>query len=178
MNVIKTYFSDVFLFEPKVFGDSRGFFYESYNEKVFHDAINRKVNFVQDNHSLSSKGVLRGLHYQEQHPQGKLVRVTTGAVFDVVVDIRKNSKTFGQWQGFDLNDENKHMLWVPEGYAHGFLTLSDQAEFLYKVTDFWCPEYERTILWNDPTLNILWPSVGDIKVSEKDQEGCVLKEIY
>lgn len=176
MNIIKTDFSDVFIFEPKVYGDSRGFFYESYNEKVFEDTIGRKARFIQDNHSLSSKGVLRGLHYQEQYPQGKLVRVTAGAVFDVVVDIRKNSKTFGQWQGFDLNDENKHMLWVPEGYAHGFLTLTDQTEFLYKVTDFWHPEDERTILWNDPTLNILWPDVGDIKVSEKDKEGHVFKK--
>lgn len=174
MKIVKTNFPDVFIFEPKVYGDARGFFYESYNERIFEEAIGKKVNFVQDNHSLSSKGVLRGLHYQVQNPQGKLVRVTKGAVFDVVVDIRKNSKTFAQWQGFYLNDENKHILWVPEGYAHGFLTLSDQAEFLYKVTDFWYPEHERTIIWNDPTINISWPYVEDIIVSKKDKKGTLI----
>jgi dTDP-4-dehydrorhamnose 3,5-epimerase len=163
--------SDVILFEPKVFGDERGFFMESFNQQVFEQAIGSATNFVQDNHSKSSKKVLRGLHYQIKNPQGKLVRVTQGEVFDVAVDIRKNSSTFGQWVGEILSAENKKQLWVPEGFAHGFLTLSDTAEFLYKTTDYYSPEFERCIRWDDPEINISWPIKGAPLVSEKDNRG-------
>ena len=173
MNVIETVIPDVKLIEPKVFGDDRGFFYESYNEQAFNEAVGREVRFVQDNHSLSIKGILRGLHYQIQQPQGKLVRVTAGEVFDVAVDLRKRSPTYGRWVGVQLSAENKRQLWIPEGFAHGFLVTSDQAEFLYKTTEFYAPEHERCIAWNDPSLAIEWPDLlgEEPVVSAKDAEG-------
>ncbi|QJT30047.1 dTDP-4-dehydrorhamnose 3,5-epimerase [Aeromonas media] len=170
MNVIKTAIPDVLIFEPKVFGDERGFFFESFNHKLFEEAVGYPVTFVQDNHSKSSQGVLRGLHYQlPPHAQGKLVRCVAGEVFDVAVDIRKSSPTFGQWVGFHLSGENKRQLWIPEGFAHGFLTLTDAAEFLYKTTDYYEPSAERSILWNDARLAIAWPitSPGPL-LSSKD----------
>lgn len=173
MNVIETAIPEVKIFEPRVFGDDRGFFFESYNERTFNGAVGREVRFVQDNHSLSTRGVLRGLHYQIQQPQGKLVRVVSGEVFDVAVDLRKGSATFSRWVGVNLSAENKRQLWVPEGFAHGFLVLSEKAEFLYKTTDFYAPEYERCIAWNDTELAIDWPlSAGESPtVSAKDAEG-------
>jgi dTDP-4-dehydrorhamnose 3,5-epimerase len=167
---------DVFLFEPKIFGDDRGFFFESFNHAEFEEAISRKVTFVQDNHSRSVRNVLRGLHYQAQQPQGKLVRVITGEVFDVAVDIRKNSPTFGKWVGEILTAENKKQLWVPEGFAHGFLVLSDIAEFLYKTTDYYAPQHERCIIWDDATLNIQWPLKSEPALSAKDARGLSLAE--
>lgn len=166
---------EVILFEPKVFGDERGFFFESFNQKVFEEAVGLKVNFVQDNHSKSTKGVLRGLHYQIQQPQGKLVRVVQGEVFDVAVDIRKSSKTFGQWVGAVLSAENKNQLWVPEGFAHGFVTLSESAEFLYKTTNYFAPEFERCICWDDPEIGINWPINEEPILSAKDQQAITLK---
>lgn len=171
MNVIKTAISDVLILEPKVFGDERGFFYESYNQRKFQDATGWAPNFVQDNHSKSAKGVLRGLHYQIVQPQGKLVRVTAGEVFDVAVDIRRSSATFGKWVGANLSAENKRQMWVPPGFAHGFLVLSDSAEFLYKTTDFYAPEHERCIAWDDPALAVDWPLQGVPLVSVKDRLG-------
>ena len=168
MNVIQTSIPDVLILEPKVFGDERGFFFESFNQVKFDTAIGKKVRFVQDNHSRSAKNVLRGLHYQIQQPQGKLVRVVQGAVFDVAVDIRQSSPTFGRHVGLELSAENKRMLWVPEGFAHGFLVLTESAEFLYKTTDYYAPEYERSIAWNDPTLNIQWPLTVAPTLSGKD----------
>jgi len=168
--------SDVILIEPQVFGDARGFFFESFNQARFDAAIGRSVSFVQDNHSRSARNVLRGLHYQIRHPQGKLVRVVQGEVFDVAVDIRKSSPTFGQWDGQLLSAENKQMLWVPEGFAHGFLVLSEYAEFLYKTTDYWSPEHERCIAWNDPDLAIAWPSRAAPVLSGKDQMGKLLRD--
>lgn len=165
---------DVVLLEPKVFGDERGFFFESFNQQIFEAAIGRRVNFVQDNHSCSAKGVLRGLHYQLQQPQGKLVRVVAGEVFDVVVDIRKSSPTFGQWVGTYLSAKNKHQLWVPEGFAHGFVVLSDTAEFLYKTTNYYAPAHERCIRWDDPTLAIHWPINEPPELSVKDLQGTLL----
>lgn len=162
---------DVVLIEPKVFGDDRGFFFESFNQAKFEAAIGRQVAFVQDNHSRSVQNVLRGLHYQIQQPQGKLVRVVQGEVFDVAVDIRKASPTFGQWVGEILSAENKRQLWVPEGFAHGFVVLSDTAEFLYKTTDYYAPEHERSIVWNDPAIAIRWPIDGEPVLSAKDQQG-------
>lgn len=162
---------DVLLIEPKVFGDERGFFFESFNHRQFEAAVGNPVTFVQDNHSKSSKGVLRGLHYQIQQPQGKLVRVVQGAVFDVAVDIRRSSPTFGQWVGEVLSEENKKQLWVPEGFAHGFLTLTDTAEFLYKTTDYYAPSFERSIAWNDTNLGIRWPAATPPIVSVKDRDG-------
>lgn len=159
---------EVIVLEPKVFGDDRGFFYESFNAKAFAEATGLKRDFVQDNHSKSAKNVLRGLHYQIQQPQGKLVRVVQGEVFDVAVDLRKSSKTFGKWVGVYLSTENKKQLWVPEGFAHGFVVLSETAEFLYKTTDYYAPEYERSLLWNDPDLGIDWPLVGEPKLAAKD----------
>jgi len=167
---------DVILFEPKVFGDDRGFFYESFNQARFDTAIGRPVTFVQDNHSRSVKNVLRGLHYQIQQPQGKLVRVVAGAVFDVAVDIRRSSPTFGQWIGEVLSAENKRQLWVPEGFAHGFVVLSDVAEFLYKATDYYAPQHERCIIWNDPTIGIQWPFDGLPVLSGKDGQGVMLEQ--
>ena len=171
MKVIPLAIPDVLVIEPQVFGDSRGFFFESYNQQKFEQAIARKVNFVQDNHSRSARGVLRGLHYQIQQAQGKLVRVVQGAVFDVAVDIRRNSPTLGQWVGQVLSEENKLQMWIPEGFAHGFLVLSESAEFLYKTTDFWAPEHERCIAWNDPELAIDWPLDAEPVLSGKDREG-------
>lgn len=169
MNVIKTAIQDVLIFEPKVFGDERGFFFESFNHKLFEEAVGYPVTFVQDNHSKSSKGVLRGLHYQlPPHAQGKLVRCVTGEVFDVAVDIRKSSPTFGKWVGVHLSGENKRQLWIPEGFAHGFVTLSDTAEFLYKTTNYYAPLYDRGIIWSDNTIDIDWPCAGS-SLSEKDR---------
>ena len=166
---------DVVLIEPKVFGDDRGFFLESFNQRAFDEATGTHHQFVQDNHSRSSRGVLRGLHYQIQNPQGKLVRVVNGAVFDVAVDLRKSSPTFGQWVGAELSAENRHQLWVPPGFAHGFLVLSVFADFLYKATDYYAPEYERCIVWNDPTIGIEWPDADVAPVlSGKDQQGLCL----
>ncbi|WP_028634708.1 dTDP-4-dehydrorhamnose 3,5-epimerase [Pseudomonas parafulva] len=162
---------EVILFEPNVFGDERGFFFESFNQKVFDEVVGRPVNFVQDNHSRSVKGVLRGMHYQIQQPQGKLVRVVQGEVFDVAVDMRKSSKTFGKWVGVHLSAENKRQLWVPEGFAHGFVVLSETAEFLYKTTDFYAPQYDRSLAWNDPTVAIEWPYEGEPALSSKDQKA-------
>ena len=166
MNVIKTEIPDVLILEPEVFGDERGFFMESFNQKVFEEAVGRKVEFVQDNHSKSIKGVLRGLHYQlEPYAQGKLVRCVVGEVFDVAVDIRKSSGTFGKWVGVNLSAENKRQLWIPEGFAHGFVVLSDEAVFNY------APSHERNIIWNDPLLNIKWPRKALITLSDKDANG-------
>ena len=168
---------DVVLIEPKVFGDARGFFFESFNQKAFNEATGTDHQFVQDNHSRSTKGVLRGLHYQSQQPQGKLVRVVQGAVFDVAVDIRRSSPTFGQWVGVELSADNHRQLWVPPGLAHGFLVLSDTADFLYKTTDYYAPEHERCIAWNDPALAIVWPDMGMAPcLSGKDQRGLGLAE--
>ena len=157
ITVTDTAIPAVKIIEPQSFGDDRGFFYESFNARAFNEAIGQTTHFVQDNHSKSAKNVLRGLHYQIQHPQGKLVRVVAGEVFDVAVDMRKASPTFGKWSGVHLTAENKRQLWVPEGFAHGFVVLSDTAEFLYKTTDYWYPEFERTLAWNDPTVGIEWP---------------------
>ena len=174
INVIQTALPDVKIIEPKVFGDARGFFYESFNAREFAKETGVTVDFVQDNHSRSVKGVLRGLHYQIQHPQGKLVRVVAGEVFDVVVDLRRSSPTFGKWEGVYLSDDNKRQLWVPPGFAHGFCVTSDSAEFLYKTTDYWYPEYERSLLWNDPALGIEWPLDGEPQVAAKDAAGLLL----
>ena len=171
MQAIRLAIPDVVLIEPKVFGDARGFFYESFNQRAFNQATGTDYQFVQDNHSRSSKGVLRGLHYQIHHPQGKLVRVVQGAVFDVAVDIRKSSPTFGQWVGTELSADNHRQLWVPPGFAHGFVVLSDTAEFLYKTTDYYAPEYERCIAWDDSTLNIQWPRGFTPSLSVKDAQG-------
>jgi dTDP-4-dehydrorhamnose 3,5-epimerase len=176
LNVIATAIPDVLIIEPKVFGDERGFFYESFNLAKFEAAIGEKANFVQDNHSRSVKNVLRGLHYQIQQPQGKLVRATLGTVFDVAVDVRKSSPTFGQYVGVELSAENKRMLWVPKGFAHGFVVLSETAEFLYKTTDYYAPEFERSIAWNDPAINIQWPAQGAPTLSAKDQQAKLLTE--
>ena len=167
---------DVILLEPKVFGDERGFFFESFNQAKFEAAIGRPVTFVQDNHSRSAKNVLRGLHYQIGQPQGKLVRVVQGEVFDVAVDVRKSSPTFGQWVGEILSADNNRQMWVPEGFAHGFVVLSEAAEFLYKTTDYYAPEHERCIAWNDPTIGIQWPHVGVPALSTKDQQGKLLAD--
>lgn len=178
MNFIKTDIPDVIIFEPKVFGDERGFFLESFNQKIFEEATGLKREFVQDNHSKSSKGVLRGLHYQlPPMAQGKLVRVVQGEVFDVAVDIRKSSPTFGQWIGVLLSAENKRQLWIPEGFAHGFLTLSETAEFLYKTTNYYSPEHERTLSWDDKDIDVIWPKMEKPPVlSEKDLKGKSFQE--
>jgi len=176
MEVTPTKIPDVLMIEPTVFGDDRGFFYESFNKKSFEEATGVTGDFVQDNHSKSSKGVLRGLHYQIKQPQGKLVRVVSGEVLDVAVDIRKSSDTFGQWEGVILSAENKRQLWVPEGFAHGFVVLSESAEFLYKTTDYYAPEYERCIRWNDVQLSIDWQYSGDPLVSDKDAQGVLFKD--
>lgn len=177
MKVTPTPIADVFILEPRVFGDQRGFFLESFNQRAFNAATGTDFNFVQDNHSRSAKNVLRGLHYQLGQPQGKLVRVVRGAVFDVAVDIRPASPTFGQWFGLELSEENHRQLWVPPGLAHGFLVLSDSAEFLYKTTDYYAPEQERCIVWDDPTLGIAWPLEGGAPLlSGKDAAGLSFKE--
>ena len=175
MQAIQTAIPGLLIIEPKVFGDTRGFFFESFNQRVFQQLTGSVDNFVQDNHSRSARNVLRGLHYQIKQTQGKLVRVVVGEVFDVAVDIRKSSPTFGQWDGIILSAENKRMLWIPEGFAHGFAVLSDYAELLHKTTDYWAPEHERSILWNDPNLAIDWQLQGNIPIlSKKDQEALPL----
>ena len=172
MQATRTAIADVFLLEPRIFGDERGFFYESFNARVFAQATGADVQFVQDNHSKSAKGVLRGLHYQSEQPQGKLVRVTAGAVFDVAVDIRPHSPTYGTWVGEILSAENRRQLWIPAGLAHGFLVISESAEFLYKTTDFYAPQHEKCIRWDDPTLKIAWPLDGkQPQLSGKDAQG-------
>lgn len=176
MNVIATELPEVLILEPKVFGDERGFFYESFNARAFSEATGMTPQFVQDNHSRSQKGVLRGLHYQIDHAQGKLVRVTAGEVLDIAVDIRQSSPTFGQWVGVRLSAENFRQLWIPEGFAHGFVVLSDYAEFLYKTTDYYTPAAERCIRWDDPDLAIDWELAGEPRLSAKDQQGKGLKE--
>ena len=175
MKIIATDIPDVLVIEPRVFGDDRGFFYESFNQKVWEEKTGLRMTFVQDNHSRSKRNVLRGLHYQIKQPQGKLMRVIAGEVFDVAVDIRKSSPTFGRWVGFTLSAENKRIMWIPEGFAHGFLVLSDFAEFLYKTTDYWAPEYERTIIWNDSDLSIKWPLQVNPVLSSKDCDGLGFK---
>ena len=171
MDAIQTTIPDILIIEPKVFGDDRGFFMESFNEKSFAEKTGVKTHFVQDNHSRSSKNVLRGLHYQIKQTQGKLVRVVSGEVYDIALDIRKSSPTFGQWMGCVLSEANKRQLWVPPGFAHGFVVLSDTADFLYKTTDYYAKEYERSILWNDPKLNIDWKIIGEPILSAKDKAG-------
>lgn len=177
MNVIDTEIPDVKIFTPRVFDDERGFFFESFNQNFFEKTTGLQRSFVQDNHSQSKRGVLRGLHYQlPPFAQGKLVRVTVGEVFDVAVDIRKSSPTFGKWVGVVLSAENKRQLWVPEGFAHGFLTLSDTAEFLYKTTQFYSPQHEAAIVWNDSELNIAWPEVGELLINSKDSSASTFKD--
>jgi dTDP-4-dehydrorhamnose 3,5-epimerase len=177
MNVITTPLEGLLVLEPRVFGDDRGFFFESYNARRFSELTGVTTEFVQDNHSRSSKGVLRGLHYQIQQAQGKLVRATAGSVFDVAVDIRKSSPTFGQWFGLELSAENKLQMWIPAGFAHGFVVTSESAEFLYKTTDYWAPEHERAILWNDPAIGIQWPVLDAAPLlSGKDQAALLLAD--
>ena len=174
--VTPTALPEVLILEPKVFGDARGFFFESFNARDFAQATDLNVDFVQDNHSKSARGVLRGLHYQIQHPQGKLVRVVQGEVFDVAVDLRKSSATFGRWVGVHLSADNHRQLWVPPGFAHGFVVTSESAEFLYKTTDYWYPEHERSLLWSDPTVAIQWPLDSAPLLAAKDAAGRLLAE--
>ncbi len=176
MKVERLAIPDIVMIEPKLFGDDRGFFFESFNHKRFEEAISRRVSFVQDNHSRSVRGVLRGLHYQIKEPQGKLVRVIAGEVFDVVVDLRKGSQTFGRWVGEVLSEANKKQLWIPEGFAHGFVVLSESADFLYKTTEYYAAQYERCLAWNDPTLKIDWQIQETPIVSAKDAQGLSLQE--
>jgi len=174
--VTPTAIPDVLVLEPKVFGDARGFFFESFNARDFAGATGIDAQFVQDNHSKSAKGVLRGLHYQIQHAQGKLVRAVRGSVFDVAVDLRKSSPTFGQWVGTELSEENRRQMWVPQGFAHGFVVLSESAEFLYKTTDYWYPEHERSLAWNDPAIGIEWPIDFAPQLAGKDQAAKLLAQ--
>lgn len=174
--ITPTALPEVLILEPKVFSDDRGFLFESFNQRDFQRATELNLSFVQDNHSKSSQGVLRGLHYQIQNPQGKLVRVTQGVVFDVVVDLRRSSRNFGKWVGVELSALNKRQLWVPPGFAHGFLVISESAEFLYKTTDYWYPEHERCLLWCDPTVGVRWPTDDEPKLAAKDAAGKVLIE--
>lgn len=174
--VTPTALPEVLMLEPKVFGDARGFFFESFNQRDFAEVTGLDVQFVQDNHSSSVKGVLRGLHYQIQHPQGKLVRVTQGEVFDVIVDLRRSSSNFGKWVGVVLSADNHRQLWVPPGFAHGFVVTSDSAEFLYKTTDYWYPEFERSLLWNDPAVGVVWPLHEQPQLAAKDAAGKPLAE--
>lgn len=176
MQAIPTAIPEVLIIEPKVFGDARGFFFESYNARAFVQATGLDLNFVQDNHSRSARGVLRGLHYQLKQPQGKLVRVVRGSVYDVAVDVRKSSPTFGRWVGVELSESNQRELWVPAGFAHGFLVTSESADFLYKTTDYYAPEHERCIAWNDPAIGIEWPLDGAPVLSAKDQQGVPLAQ--
>jgi dTDP-4-dehydrorhamnose 3,5-epimerase len=176
MNVIKTPLDGLLVLEPRVFGDDRGFFYESFNARTFAELTGVQAAFVQDNHSRSARNVLRGLHYQIEQSQGKLVRVSSGAVFDVAVDLRKSSATFGQWYGVELSADNKRQLWIPPGFAHGFMVTSEHAEFLYKTTDYWAPEHERAVLWNDPAIGIEWPLDGAPLLSGKDQAAVPLAD--
>jgi len=180
VKIVETDLPEVFIVEPKAFSDDRGFFFESYNKKDLFQEAKISSEFVQDNHSKSCQGTLRGLHYQVKQPQGKLVRVTSGTVFDVAVDIRKRSLNFGKWVGVELSSENKRQLWIPPGFAHGFLTISDDAEVQYKTTDYWAQEYERTIIWNDASLGILWPISGEPILSGKDACGVSMAsaEVY
>ncbi|MDA8224746.1 MAG: dTDP-4-dehydrorhamnose 3,5-epimerase [Betaproteobacteria bacterium] len=175
MNILPTAIADVVLIEPRVFGDERGFFYESYNRRTFSE-LGIPQEFVQDNHSRSRRGVLRGLHYQIEHTQGKLVRAIVGSVYDVAVDLRRSSPTFGQWVGMELSAENRRMAWIPPGFAHGFVVTSDVAEFLYKTTDYWAPPHERCLLWNDPALAISWPLDGEPTIAAKDAAGLPLAQ--
>jgi dTDP-4-dehydrorhamnose 3,5-epimerase len=176
MKVIRTPIPDVLIFEPKVFGDERGFFLESWNARSFGDAVGGDIRFVQDNHSRSRCGVLRGLHYQIRQPQGKLVRVASGRVFDVAIDLRKSSPTFGRWAGAELSADNHRQLWIPAGFAHGFLVLSDSADFLYKTTDYYAPEHERSVAWNDPAIGIDWPTEAAPVLSAKDKAAMPLRD--
>jgi dTDP-4-dehydrorhamnose 3,5-epimerase len=176
MNVTRTAIEGVLILEPKVFGDARGFFMESFNQKTFNEAVGHEVVFVQDNHSRSSKGVLRGLHYQIEHAQGKLVRALAGEIFDVAVDIRRASPTFGQWVGVTLSAENQRQMWVPPGFAHGFAVVSEFAEVLYKTTEYWYPEHERTLLWSDAAIGIDWPLDSAPVLAPKDAQGAPLAE--
>nr|WKF58535.1 dTDP-4-dehydrorhamnose 3,5-epimerase [Paraburkholderia busanensis] len=176
IRVIDTTFAEVKIIEPRVFGDARGYFFESFNARDFSAGVGQEVAFVQDNHSRSIKGVLRGLHYQIQHAQGKLVRVLEGEVFDVVVDVRRQSPTFGKWEGVTLSAENHRQLWVPPGFAHGFVVLSDSAQVFYKTTDYWYPEHERCIVWNDPAIGIEWPIDGEPLLAAKDAAAKHLAE--
>lgn len=176
MNVITTPLEGVLILEPRVFGDDRGYFFESYNARRFQELAGLDPVFVQDNHSRSAKGVLRGLHYQIQHAQGKLVRVTEGSVFDVAVDLRKSSPTFGKWFGTELSAENKRQIWIPPGFAHGFVVTSDVASFLYKTTDYWAPEHERAVRWDDPAIGIDWPLDGEPQLSGKDLAAALLAD--
>ena len=176
MKVIQTAIPDLLILEPKVFGDARGFFMESFNARSFQEATGLNVDFVQDNHSRSVKGVLRGLHYQIQQAQGKLVRVVRGSVFDVAVDLRKGSPTFGKWEGVELSEENNRQFWIPPGFAHGFLVTSESADFLYKTTDYYAPEHERSLAWNDPDVGVEWPLDGAPLLSAKDLAGKRLSE--
>ncbi|WP_424193334.1 dTDP-4-dehydrorhamnose 3,5-epimerase [Ampullimonas aquatilis] len=177
MKIIPTSIPDLLIIEPQVFGDARGYFYESFNERTFHEKTGVTLKFVQDNHSHSAKGVLRGMHYQIQQAQGKLVRCTRGAVYDAAVDMRKSSPTFGQWAGVELSEENKRMFWIPPGFAHGFVVISDEADFLYKATDYWAPEHERSLLWNDPAVGIEWPLEGITPLLKpKDENGIPLAQ--
>jgi len=176
MKIIKTSIPDVLIIEPKISRDNRGFFFESFNKALWQEATGVKVDFVQDNHSRSVKNVLRGLHYQIRQPQGKLVRIIVGEVFDVAVDLRKTSHTFGKWVGVKLSNENKYQLWVPKGFAHGFLVLSDVAEVLYKATDYYAPEHERSIIWNDPDIGIEWPLRNKPLLSKKDNLASPFKD--
>ncbi|MBN9694881.1 MAG: dTDP-4-dehydrorhamnose 3,5-epimerase [Zoogloea sp.] len=176
MKVTQTSIPGLLILEPKVFGDNRGFFMESFNARTFRELTGLDVDFVQDNHSRSGKGVLRGLHYQIQQAQGKLVRVVRGSVFDVAVDLRKGSPTFGKWEGVELSEENNRQFWIPPGFAHGFLVTSDSADFLYKTTDYYAPEHERSLLWNDPAVGVAWPLEGAPLLSAKDVAGKPLAE--
>ena len=176
MNIVPTALPDVLIIEPKVFGDARGFFFESFNARAFRQATGVALDFVQDNHSRSAQGVLRGLHYQLQQAQGKLVRVARGSVYDVAVDVRKSSPTFGRWVGVELSESNQRQLWVPPGFAHGFLVTSASADFLYKTTDYYAPEHERSIAWNDPAIGIEWPLTGEPQLSAKDRQGVPLAQ--
>ncbi len=171
MQIVEKALNGVVLLEPKVFGDERGFFMETFNERVFRELTGVTLDFVQDNHSRSARNVLRGLHYQIQQPQGKLVRVVSGSVFDVAVDMRRSSPTYGQWFGAELSAQNKRQVWVPPGFAHGFVVMSDTADFLYKTTDYWAPEFERSLAWNDPTVGVAWPVDGEPLLSGKDKSG-------
>jgi dTDP-4-dehydrorhamnose 3,5-epimerase len=177
MKVVQTAIPDVLIFEPRVFGDERGFFLESWNAREFDNAVGVKVQFVQDNHSRSRRGVLRGLHYQVKQPQGKLVRIAKGRVFDAVVDLRKSSATFGQWVGTELSEDNHRQFWIPPGFAHGFLVLSESADFIYKATDYYAPEHERCLIWNDPTVGINWPVNMEPILSAKDRAGLPLRDV-